>query len=202
MNKCNRIPAFARRALAAITCIGAVATLAACSSSAEPNYYFLDTSAEPVSEYRSRELVGLQEVVLPTYALNEKLPTLLDNGAVTLDDDNRWTGAPEEAVALNLARQLESAIARRITASPYPIGVQPDIQIKVVFDRLIRASDGGAEIGGQFHVIDDRRRSVLATERFRYDIPATESGYAGYMLAIDTGLEQLAQTIAASSEAL
>ncbi len=99
MNKCNRIPAFARRALAAITCIGAVATLAACSSSAEPNYYFLDTSAEPVSEYRSRELVGLQEVVLPTYALNEKLPTLLDHGAVTLDDDNRSTSSTTVAAA-------------------------------------------------------------------------------------------------------
>ncbi|MEM9739362.1 MAG: PqiC family protein [Pseudomonadota bacterium] len=179
---------------------GLTAGLGACASAPDPMLYTLAPSSPAEGSVDDGVLIGLSEIGLPSYARNQQITTARGPYRVTEDDDNRWARPPAEAISARMASVLEAEIGGDVLMRPYPAGVRPDIRLTVSFDRLLRASGGGAELAGQYIItgIDDE----VQVDRFDIRVPAQAGDYEGYMQALADGLDRLCDQIAEMVEEL
>lgn len=180
--------------LALIT--GLSLALAGCASSPEPKLYFLDQATLETPASRNTLRIGFSEIVLPAYARNVQITNLSSDNMIREDDNHRWALPPTEAISVALSQSLEASTGSAVILRPYPREIEPEVQVRVSFDRFLRGADGAADMKGQYLIIADDRDPETRIKRFSLRVPAMGNGYAGYMRAVSAGLDALAGEIA------
>ncbi|MEL6568398.1 MAG: PqiC family protein [Pseudomonadota bacterium] len=174
---------------------GLTASLGACASAPEPMLYTLvpQTLAES-DRANSGAVIGLSEITLPSYARNQQITTASDPYRITEDDNHRWASPPSEAISEQLSAILETETGGDVLLRPYPTGVRPDLRLTISFSRLLRTSDGGADLTGQY-IITGMDEDVHI-DRFDIRVVSNSDDYVGYMSALSEGLDRLGSEIA------
>lgn len=176
--------------------------LAGCASSPEPKLYFLDQSIAPSQQALNNRRIGFSEITLPAYARNVQITNLSSDNMIREDDDHRWASPPAEAISVALSQSLEATTGSAVVIRPYPREVEPELQIRVTFNRFLRGANGAADMQGQYLIVLGEDDPTTMIKRFSIRIPAEGSGYAGYMKAVSMGLRTLAGYIATDIEAI
>ncbi|MEO1027536.1 MAG: PqiC family protein [Pseudomonadota bacterium] len=174
---------------------GLTAGLGACASAPEPMLYTLASHSSAVgSRSQSGTLIGLSEITLPSYARNQQITTASGLYRLSEDDDHRWASPPSEAISEQLSAVLEAQTGSDVLLRPYPPGVRPELRLTISFSRLLRGSDGGAELSGQYIItsVDDD----VHVERFEIRVGSNTTDYVDYMAALSEGLDRLGGEIA------
>tara|TARA_R110000782_G_scaffold21966_4_gene58657 strand:- start:493 stop:1056 length:564 start_codon:yes stop_codon:yes gene_type:complete len=96
--------------------------------------------------------VEVRDVSLPTYAADEEIHILKNNGTMTSSADQLWADSPERAVALELSENLSRLTSRRIASEPWPFEAYPDARLEVRFSKLIASEAGQFRASGQYFV--------------------------------------------------
>lgn len=188
---------FHRFGLLAATWAAACAAVGACSPGPAPSLYFLDAAPSPANYTADAVRVGLAEISLPAYARKVQIANRTRDHRIVQDDDHRWAAPPAEAISDALANALEAQLAGPVVPRPYPRGFQPDLRVRVAFDRFLRSDDGAAELAGQYFIIGAADEDV-GIRRFQITAAADDESYEAYMRAVADGLGALAADIAAS----
>ncbi len=139
--------------------------------------------------------VGLREVRLPRYAVDERLSILQPDGVALREEYQRWAEDPTRAVSQNLAEALRAASGAAVALEPWASGFEPDRRVEVEFTRLIGAPGGTLEASGVWRVLEGRRGREILSEPFRLDL-AVGPGYEGLMRAHAASLGALAELLA------
>ncbi|MDD2867999.1 membrane integrity-associated transporter subunit PqiC [Neomegalonema sp.] len=139
--------------------------------------------------------VGLREVRLPRYAVDERLSILQPDGVALREEYQRWAEDPTRAVSQNLAEALRAASGAAVALEPWASGFEPDRRVEVEFTRLIGAPGGMLEAAGVWRVLEGRRGREILSEPFRLDL-AVGPGYEGLMRAHAASLGDLAELLA------
>lgn len=171
-----------------------------CASKPSPSLYFLDQGAGGAAEPSYQQRIGLAEVVLPAYALKEKIANLTDRHRLTHDDNHRWAEPPETAVSVATARALGARLERAVLLQPYPRSLAPTLKVKVVFDRFLRGQNGQADVSGHYFLITGDDDEVVTIGHFQYSVPAGTPDYPGYMAAVLKVIELISDQIATDVE--
>ena len=185
------------RALHAIALLLAGA-VAGCAAAPDPTLYILASETAPPTTLNSDRRIGLSEITLPAYARQLPIASLSATNRIVQDDDHRWAAPPSEVISAALSRALERELQSAVVIRPYPRGLEPDVQLRVTFDRFLRSADGGAELNGQFLLIEGRADAVSSIQRFSITVPARGSGYEAYMRAVASAVDELSVTIASA----
>ncbi len=170
--------------------------LAGCGGGPPPTLYLLDARPPTAEPSREAGRIGLAEISLPAYARRDTIVSRTDGGRLVQHDDHRWAQPPAEALATALSYHLETQTRSTVVLSPYPRRLDPELQVRVTFDRLLRDRDGAAELRGQYMILADRADTVALVERFDIREAASAPSYGAYMEAVNAGLERLSVLIA------
>lgn len=180
--------------------VAALALLTGCGGSATPAgpfFHLLPPApdpAPPAAPLTSLQ-VGLREVRLPRYAVDERLSILQPDGVALREEYQRWAEDPTRAASQNLADALRRASGAAVALEPWASGFTPDLRAEVEFTRLIGAPDGVLEAAGVWRVLEGQRGRELLSEPFRFDLPVGP-GYEGLMRAHAAALGLLAEELA------
>lgn len=173
--------------------------MTACSSGPPPTLYIID-DPQPVAQsggsFADSTSLGVFEVTLPTYARGEKLARYDGPGQIVHLDDHRWAEPPEEAITTALARSLARRLDDIVIQQPYPRGLRPTQQVRVVFERFVVGPSNEAQLSGHFLLFPSDGDRAPTLTRFDVAIPANGSSYADAIEAFKSGVNELARRIA------
>ncbi|MGF1553894.1 MAG: membrane integrity-associated transporter subunit PqiC [Paracoccaceae bacterium] len=170
--------------------------LAACAGSAEPTYYLLDPELPPAAGVGEAPPLGLREIALPLYARRTSVAALGDDGAVQLDDGQRWAEEPPRAMSRVLARALAARAGRTVLNEPWPAGATPDTLVSIDVDRFIGRPGGTLTLIGQYRIDPRRDAGEAVIDGFSIEESVGE-GYGALVEAHGRALVALAERIAA-----
>ncbi len=189
------------RAHVFIAFMGLCALIGACSPGPAPSLYFLDSTLAPPRYEPGAPTIGLAEITLPAYARRQPIANRTDDHRIVLDDDHRWAVPPTEAVSGALSRALEAHLRGPVVLRPYPRGFEPDIQVRVTFDRFLRGGSGDAELVGQYIIRHEAADDAMLVRRFQITGPAARDGYDAFMRSVAEALDTLGARIAQDAAA-
>lgn len=154
----------------------------------------------PVSDVRLNALVGsamVRTVSLPTYAAAEELSVETSPGIITADDALLWADAPDRAVTLQLAGQLDAILNATVGPEPWPFAGLPDVSIDVRVSDMLAGADGMFRLKGQTFVGGDGRDFRNSADTFDIAIPVGDVTVPGAIaVAQGEAIKQLAEQIA------
>jgi len=154
----------------------------------------------------SQVLVGLEEVVLPSYLAGKEIAVRLGENEIRYSSNNRWAERPVHAVT----RLLEHAIASRsertgdVVSVPWPDSAMPErvVSIEILSMEAQEKPEELVKLRLQWELRSGDGTTLL--KRGEYDFEETEwsaKDYAGLMDVFSLGLEQAAAEIAMDVDA-
>ena len=182
------------RHLAVVGLVIVMLGVSACGSGPSPRLYLL----EPRQESTPRDVraifteLGLSVVSLPGYATDERIATRSKSASVSIDDRHRWAESPDKAITRVLADGLRVHSGATVLTEPLPRGYQPQARIEVVFDRLLRAANGGSDMAGQIRLIAGDGRSVLSVVPFQVAYDGNSPERAAFFRSTAAGVNDIA----------
>lgn len=181
--------------------VAVTALVSGCLGGVDPTYYLLEqnpraangSDAPPPAELQR---IGLKSVTLPGYARDRQIASRDTNGRLVLDEANRWAEAPDAAMTRAIADNLRSGLNATVLVEPWPIGFEPDMRVQVIFDTMLRSTDGRVEMAGQYHLLSGDGRHVEQVKSFALTEGAgTDAGYQAFMQSVSAGLARLSAEI-------
>lgn len=170
--------------------------LAACAAPVEPAYYLLDPALPPMAQANAdARPLGLREIQLPLYARRTSVPALGANGAVTLDDSQRWAEEPPRAMSRVLARALATRAERPVLNEPWPPSAVPGAIVSVEVDRFIGRPGGQLRFIGQYRIDPRGQGGETVVDGFAIE-EDVGADYAALVAAHGRALVALAALIA------
>ena len=183
---------------AAATAFAALLALAAgCASGPPAPRYLLEPAAVdgPAPAARERPALGLETVAVPGYVEDSSIAGRGEGGALVTDTGARWSEAPETALTRALAESLRLRSGASVLVEPLPRGFEPGARIEVVFDRLLRTAEGGAELGGQARLVSGDGRRLLSVRPFELVRPGRDGSAAAFFEALSIAVDDLARLV-------
>lgn len=172
--------------------------LAACASGPPPTLYLLEPVEPRAKESRALadvSAIGVSTVRLPDYAGDSQVVTQTIDRSLSRDDRERWAESPDRALTRALAAGLRARTEAGVAVEPWPRGFEPDRRVDIVFDRLLRTSDGGSSMRGQIQVSSGDGREIVALEPFVIEQPANARDTLAFFDATATGIDRLAAMV-------
>ena len=185
----------------------AAALLTACGNGPPPRLYLLEPHAlEPSTEQNVGEgakvqkrsasglsSLGVASVTLPGYASGAQIASLSANGTVTQEDGHRWAEEPAVAIGRLLVNRLRERADATVLSEPWPRDYQPGARVKVVFDRLLREPNGGADMSGQILLLSGDGRNLLKTVPFEFVLYGRDTARRVFFVAVSQGIDDIAR---------
>jgi len=178
---------------------GLALLLSACGGGPPAKLYLLEpqTSIDPVAESIVRnsalEALGIAKVMLPGYAREPRIASLLSDGTVVQSDGHRWAQEPEDAISGLLAARLRFHAKSTVLIEPWPRDYKPDARIEVSFDKLLREPLGGAEMSGQIQIISGDGRRLIKAVPFRFVRYGRDIDNRVFFKAVAQGVDDIAR---------
>ena len=138
----------------------------------------------------------VRTVSLPTYAAAEEFSVQTPDGLITANDDLLWADAPERAVTLQLAAQIDDILSATVGPEPWPFAGLPDAAVDVRVADMLAGADGTYRLSGQFYVGGDGRDYRNSATTFDIVVPIADLTPATVVAAQGDAVRQLAETIA------
>ena len=175
----------------------ASAGLSACSGGPPPRLYLLESpsidTAEQAAASSSLDALGISQVEVPGYAVDERIASVSADGVVIKNDGQRWAEEPELAITRLLANRLRLRASSTVLVEPWPRDYTPQARIEVVFDRLLREPDGGASLSGQVHLLSGNGRELLQSVEFSRQVPGFSLDSTAYFRSIAVAVDDIAR---------
>lgn len=192
------------------TCLGrlgslllAAVLLTACGSGPPPRLYLLEPQAlestrEEAATEQARSApalssLGVATITLPGYASGAQIASLAVNGTVTQEDGHRWAEEPAVAISRLLVNRLRERGQTTVLSEPWPRDFQPAARVKVVFDRLLREPQGGADMSGQIQLLSGDGRTLLKTVPFELVLYGRDTARRVFFVAVSQGVDDIAR---------
>ena len=197
---------------AAALLLCAASSLVACGGGPAPRLYVLEPPGErgaavpgiapgiapdvspDVSSAGAIGPLGTAVVTLPGYARDPRIASRDAGIGVSLDDDDRWAEAPEEAITRVLIDRLRYHGGESVLLEPLPRGFEPVARVEIVFDRLLRTPAGGVDTSGRILLLSGEGRDVVDVLVFRLERAAASSEPAAFFDAVAGAVDELART--------
>lgn len=185
----------ASRTITAAGLVACVLGMSACGSGPAPRLYLLESRYESAQRAVQTEFseLGLSVVSLPGYAKDERIATRGKTASVYLDDLHRWAESPEEAITRVLAEGLRMHSGATVLKEPWPRGYKPQARVEVVFDRLLRESNGGSDMAGQIRLIAGDGRSILSVTPFQVTYDGKSPEPEAFFLSTAAAINDIAR---------
>lgn len=186
------------RAGAAILGSVLLASLGGCGGGPPPRLYLLEApaatgTASPVPTVAGVDALGVAVASLPGYADDARIASREGRLGVSLDDDDRWAEAPDEALTRVFAAGLRRHAGATVLIEPWPRGFEPDARLELVVDRLLRRPDGGAEASGRVLVLSADGRELVAVRPFVLAEAGGSTAPEAYFAALATLVDRIAR---------
>ena len=187
-------------ATARFAALAALAALAGCSSGPPAPRYLLEPAAVARVEApaRARGSLGLETVSVPGYVEDSSVAGRGAGGALRIDTRAQWSEAPETALTRALAESLRLRSGAPVLVEPLPRGFDPEARVEVVFDRLLRAEAGGAELAGQVRLVSGDGRRLLSVRPFELARPGRDGSPDAFFEALSIAVDDLARLVVAA----
>ncbi|NND91403.1 MAG: membrane integrity-associated transporter subunit PqiC [Granulosicoccus sp.] len=173
--------------------------LNACGGGPPPKLYLLEPVAidaaavAPTRTANHIRALGISIVELPDYADNAQIASLTTDGIISLDSGNRWAEEPADAISRLLADRLRRHAAATVLLEPWPRDYNPVARVTVIFDRLLREPQGGAEMAGQILLLSGDGRTLLEVLPFSFVHFGRNTDRREYFTSVSQGIDELAQ---------
>jgi uncharacterized lipoprotein YmbA len=181
-------------------------TLGACSIKSETapsNFYMLNSmSTEAATGGAQSGLSDLElaigPVSVPAYLDRPQIVTRGPGNEVTLSEFDRWA----EPLKDNITSVLTDNLSRLLPTervSVYPSSLARDLDLRVTLEviRFDGSMGGDVVLDARWSVIPADAEAPLRTERSGITQPASDSGYAAVVNAMNRALDSLSREIAA-----
>lgn len=172
--------------------------LASCGSSAPVKQYLLEPVLDPVNDTRARVVsaVALAEVIVPSYAADQRLASRNDQYQIEYDDQIKWADSPEDALTRVLANRLRYYLEAKVVVEPWPRGYEPEARIEVQLDKLLREATGGAELSGQIRLISGDGKEMIDIQTFHFVRYANSRDPNAFFAAVAAGVNDISRMAA------
>lgn len=166
-----------------------------CSSGPPPKQYLLEPVLDPVNDTNppSIDAVALAEVVVPSYASDNRIASRNEKFQVVYDDDAKWADSPDEAITRVLANRLRYFLEANVIVEPWPRGYEPQARVEVQLDKLIREATGGAELSGQIRIISGDGKEMIDVRTFQFVRYASTRDLNAFFAAVSAGVNDISR---------
>ena len=171
--------------------------LSACLGGPPPKLYLLESptidTTEQAAEASTLDALGIRQVKVPGYAIDERIASVSTDGIVVKSDGQRWAEEPEVAITRILANRLRQRASATVLVEPWPRDYAPQARIEIVFERLLREPDGGASLSGQMHLLSGDGRKLLQSIEFSRLVPGFSLDSKAYFRSIAVAVDDIAR---------
>jgi len=175
-----------------------ISLLGACRSGPPPKLYILDTLPKYI-EQRSASTIsalGVNQVQLPGYVSDTRIASIKSNGTISLDKNHKWAEEPEEAITRLLIDRLRNHTGATVLPKPWPRESEPTVRVELVFDRLLRGPQGGAQMAGQILLISGNGRQLMRSIPFRIIRSGLSKKKHVFFTSVSQGIDDIAHMVA------
>lgn len=190
----------AHRASLVASAVLAIALLGGCLGTSAPvAFYVMEPLPGPVAGALPAPMsLGLGTLALPALLDRPQIVTELDANRVDLSEHHRWA----EELAANVRRVLAQNLASRVTGIdvlPRPSArLRPDLGVELNFVQFGGQLGGGVHLAGSWRLHAVHCPAVLAPATpFAIAVATAGPGYAEFVAALEQGLGQLSDLMAA-----
>lgn len=189
-----------RRAARLGVALACAAAASGCASGPPAPRYLLEPAAVDGMRAlpRAFDSLGLAAVSLPGYVDDSSVVGRGEGGRLDIDDRVHWSESPEAAITRTLAESLRLRSGASVLVEPLPRGFEPEARVEVVFDRLLRGVDGGAELGGQVRLVAGDGRRLLSVRPFEFARPGADASEGAFFDALSIAVDDLARLVLAA----
>ena len=138
----------------------------------------------------------VRTVQLPTYAAAEEIAVETAPGVITQSDDLLWGDAPDRAMTLAVARQLDDILSATVGPDPWPFAGLPDVAVDIRVSDMIAGADGVFRLDGQFYTGGDGIDWPNASESFAIAVPLAGTEPGAIAAAQAAAVRELSERIA------
>lgn len=175
-----------------------VSLLGACRSGPPPKLYILDTLPKYIEQRSASNIsvLGVSQIQLPGYASDTRLASIKPNGTISLDKNHKWADEPEQAITRLLIDRLRNHTGATVLPKPWPRESEPTVRVELVFDRLLRGPEGGAQMAGQILLISGNGRQLLRSVPFRIIRNGLSKKKHVFFTSVSQGIDDIAHMVA------
>ncbi len=176
-----------------------LASLAGCASTAVPTRYY-DLRVERVAPLESLKPVsslGLRSIELPEMLERSGIVSYQNDHGVEISDRHAWAGQLKQritwVISENLAQRLNQ---KRVWIYPWPPAQRPELQLRISIDSLVGSLSGLVTLQAHWVLYADEGKTVVDDGMSYHQIQVEKADYAGYVGAINKGIDRFSDDLA------
>ncbi len=176
-----------------------LATLVGCASPTATTRYY-DLRAERVAPFVSekpRLSLGLRSLALPEILERSGIVSNKDDYGVEIADRHAWAGQLKQritwVISENLAQRLNQ---KRVWIYPWPPAQRPDLHLRITIDSLAGSLSGQVTLQAHWVLYAEEGKTVVDDGVSYYQIDVEKADYAGYVAAINKGVDTFSDDLA------
>ena len=170
--------------------------MSACSGGPPPRLYLLEPAQSVAADNTVSDVavgaLGFTQVVLPGYASDVRIASRAGDGLIVQLDRERWAEEPEDAISRLFSQRLRQYSDSPVLIEPWPRDYEPVARIELVFDQILRQSDGGAHASGHIQVLSGDGRRLVQTLPFDERVAGNSQDGSEFFKAMAVVIDGLA----------
>lgn len=185
-----------RRAFLSVTAIGLASTLAGCLGATAPVTYDLTPGAPAAVPRRSNRTIVVREPsTIATYD-TQRIVVRQPGGVLSYLSDSQWSDTLPLLVQTRMLQAFRDAGITNIGKPTDPIALDMILSTDIRAFELDTTGEAPlARVALAIQLVNDRNRTVMASETFAADVPAASLGQPAVVAALNAALDGLLRQI-------